>query len=119
MFRAIRQAIRQAWYTIVQLRYNELLFHCVNYKLTSLNLRSNSITAEGVTKLTDALKHSECKLTGLDLAWNNITDEGVTQLADALKHSECKLTYLDLADNNITDRGVTQLADAPKHSECN
>jgi len=89
-----------------------------NYNVTSLNLARNNITDEGVTRLADALKHSECNLPHLNLRFNKITDKGVTQLADALKHSECKLTDLNLWNNNITDKGVTQLTDALKHSEC-
>ena len=89
-----------------------------NYKLTSLNLAQNNITAEGVKQLADALMHSECKLTKLNLTRNKITAEGVKQLAFALMHSECKLTHLDLAYNKITDEGVKQLADALMHSEC-
>ena len=89
-----------------------------NYKLTSLNLARNNITAEGAKQLADALMHSECKLTDLNLAHNNITAEGAKQLADALMHSECKLTDLNLWNNNITDEGVKQLAVALMHSEC-
>ena len=89
-----------------------------NYKLTSLNLARNNITAEGAKQLADALMHSECKLTELNLAHNNITAEGAKQLADALMHSECKLTELNLEGNNITAEGAKQLADALMHSEC-
>jgi len=89
-----------------------------NYKLTSLNLAQNNITAEGVKQLADALKHSECKLTELNLGTNNITDEGAKQLAVALMHSECKLTDLNLDSNNITDEGAKQLAVALMRSEC-
>ena len=88
-------------------------------KLTSLTLSANNITDEGLTHLTKALMHHECKLTHLNLMYNiNITAEGLTHLTKALMHHECKLTHLNLWDNNITAEGLTHLTKALMHHEC-
>ena len=87
-------------------------------KHTVLNLSNNSITAQGVSHLCDALKDKNCKLTELNLCLNSITDQGVSHLCDALKDENCKITKLNLSYNSITDQGVSHLCDALKDENC-
>ena len=90
--------------------------NCNDAKLRRLDLSLNSVRAEGVKYVAEALTHSNCKLNSLNLTFNSIQDEGVKHLAEALTHNNCKLNGLNLCLNSIEDEGVKQLAEAVTHS---
>ncbi|KAI4875966.1 hypothetical protein NFI96_022099, partial [Prochilodus magdalenae] len=86
--------------------------HC---KLEKLQLERCSITDEGCTSLVKALKSNKSSnLTELNLNYNNPGDEGVKRLSDLLKSSQCKLESLQLCYCSITDDGCSALASALK-----
>ncbi|MEO0434332.1 MAG: hypothetical protein AAF151_21820, partial [Cyanobacteria bacterium J06656_5] len=71
-------------------------------QLTSLNLRSNQVGAEGAQAIAQHLS----QLTSLDL-WNNqVGDEGAQAIAQHLS----QLTSLNLSDNQVGDEGAQAIA---------
>jgi Ran GTPase-activating protein (RanGAP) involved in mRNA processing and transport len=81
-----------------------------NHKLTSLNLGSNAIEAEGARALAAALNTSA--LTSLHLSGCSINDEGAQALAEVLADGGAALTTLDLGHNAIGREGAEALAKA-------
>jgi hypothetical protein len=60
------------------------------------------ITNKGISGLSDALAHENCKLTTLSLRVSDpsaITNEGIKKLQNALTHDNCKLEELILCRN--------------------
>ncbi|KAF9391584.1 ATP-binding cassette, sub-B (MDR TAP), member 4 [Podila verticillata] len=81
----------------------------VNWTLTTLDLKSNSIGDDGAQALAEALKTNNT-LTALYLGDNSIGDDGAQVLAEALK-TNLTLTTLYLEDNSIGDNGAQALAE--------
>ena len=82
----------------------------VNTSLTSLLLSSNSIGAEGASSLSEALRVNT-SLTSLLLSSNSIGAEGASSLSEALKVNT-SLTSLRLCKNSIGDEGASSLSEA-------
>jgi Ran GTPase-activating protein (RanGAP) involved in mRNA processing and transport len=82
----------------------------VNSTLSSLNLRSNDIEDDGARALAAALQDNS-SLTSLNLGSNDIADDGGRALAAALQVNS-SLTSLDLEENAIGDDGAQALATA-------
>ncbi|KAL0239467.1 hypothetical protein GEMRC1_009575 [Eukaryota sp. GEM-RC1] len=83
-----------------------------NATVTSVDLRNNSIGAEGARALADALKVNTT-VTSLDLRNNSIRAEGARALADVLKVNTV-VTSINMRSNLIRDEGARALADALK-----
>ncbi|CAM4892110.1 unnamed protein product [Rotaria socialis] len=79
-----------------------------NKTLTTLNLLFNEIGEDGAKHLADALANNKT-LTTLNIAWNKIGNEGAGYLANALDNSKT-LTTLDISSNKIGADGAKQLA---------
>ncbi|KAL0242791.1 hypothetical protein GEMRC1_005354 [Eukaryota sp. GEM-RC1] len=111
-----------------------------NTTVTSVNLKSNSIGAEGATALAEALKVNtsvttvylcvnfieaegaralaealkvNASVTSINLSGNSVGAEGARALAEALKVSD-SISNLDLSINSVGDEGARALADALK-----
>ena len=80
----------------------------VNTSLTSLDLRDNSIAAEGASSLSEALRVNT-SLSSVDLSDNFIGDKGASSLSEALRVNT-SITSLDLSDNFIGDEGASSLS---------
>ncbi|XP_032343381.1 NACHT, LRR and PYD domains-containing protein 13 isoform X5 [Camelus ferus] len=75
-------------------------------RLRSLDLSACSLTAEGCQELADALKRNPNVKT-LDIGENDVQDDGVKRLCEVLKCSNCTLSTLGLERCNLT-RGCCQ-----------
>ena len=84
-------------------------------KPNKLDLRHNSISANGAEAIAQALLKSTTSGTHLDRSWNSIGDKGVTAIEEAL-HSNTPITHLDLSYNSIGDEGGKAIAEALKHN---
>ncbi|KAL0243286.1 hypothetical protein GEMRC1_005847 [Eukaryota sp. GEM-RC1] len=84
----------------------------VNASVTSVNLWNNSIGAEGARALADALKVN-ASVTNIDLSYNSIGAEGAEALTVALKVN-VSVTSVNLGGNFIGDEGARTLAEALK-----
>ncbi|KAI4903628.1 hypothetical protein NFI96_005184 [Prochilodus magdalenae] len=78
-------------------------------KLTFLDLSSNPIQDRGVELLSAGLESPNCKLEKL-----SISEEGYTALTSALKSNPAHLMELDLRGNDPGDTGVKMLTDLLK-----
>jgi len=83
-----------------------------NITLTSIELYSSRIGAEGAQALAEALK-TNIALTSIDLECNQIGAEGAQALAAALK-TNTTLTSIDLSYNQIGAEGAQALAETLK-----
>ncbi|XP_072824434.1 NACHT, LRR and PYD domains-containing protein 13 [Vicugna pacos] len=70
-------------------------------RLRSLDLSACSLTAEGCQELADALKCNPNVKT-LDIGENDVQDDGVKRLCEVLKCSNCALSTLGLEKCNLT-----------------
>ena len=84
----------------------------VNTSLTSLDLSSNSIHAEGAHSLSEALRVNT-SLTSLHLSYNPIGADGAKFLSEALRVNT-SLTSLNLCWNSIHAEGADSLSEALK-----
>ena len=82
--------------------------------LTSLNLMSNNIGAEGAKALADALASGRSVLNSLSLAENDIGPTGATAIAEALKLGMAVLKKLVLSSNSIKDEGAIAISESLK-----
>jgi len=92
-----------------------------NVHLTSLDLRSNRISDQGVEAIVAALQ--SCRpnhsLKELILSWNSITDRGASKVASLLQDKNCPLERLDLSCNDrIYDTGLRTVVEALKCNSC-
>ncbi|XP_078087482.1 NACHT, LRR and PYD domains-containing protein 12-like [Mustelus asterias] len=76
--------------------------------MEELNLEKCYIQEEGVKRLAPAIH--KCKV--LRLNHNHIGDRGVSVLSAALLHEDCKTQKLDLQDNNLTAACIDDLRSA-------
>jgi Ran GTPase-activating protein (RanGAP) involved in mRNA processing and transport len=81
-----------------------------NGSLTSLEIVSRNIGAEGARRLAEALTINN-SLKSLTIGFDKIGDEGVRCLAEALTKND-SLKSLSLWDNSISDKGARFLAEA-------
>ena len=79
----------------------------INRYITKLELRDNSMGAEGVRKLTAALNNNYT-ITSLELRDNSIWDEGAKDLAKSLRFNG-HLTHLNLHANSIGADGAREV----------
>ena len=83
--------------------------------MSSLDLRYNKITDQGVKQLSNVIVNSQ--LSSLNLAVNNITDQGVKQLSNVIVNNN-KLRRLDLWGNDeITNEAKEQIRQANPNCE--
>ena len=81
--------------------------------MSSLDLRYNKITDQGVKQLSNVIVNSQ--LSSLNLRGNYITDQGVKQLSNVLVNNN-KLRRLDLTgDDEITNKAKEQIRQANPH----
>jgi Ran GTPase-activating protein (RanGAP) involved in mRNA processing and transport len=85
----------------------------VDKQCRKLQLQNNSITAKGITLLTDTL-HGNTTLVELNLSNNCISDMGAHALAQVLSINNETLARLEMNENNITDEGAEYLAEMLK-----
>ena len=82
--------------------------------MSSLDLRYNKITDQGVKQLSSVIENIQ--LSSLDLSGNRITDEGLKQLSSVLENNN-KLRWLGLVGNvQITKEAKKQIRQA--HPNC-
>ncbi|KAL0480806.1 hypothetical protein AKO1_006945 [Acrasis kona] len=82
-----------------------------NVTLTSLGLRDNQVGSEGMRHLSAALMRAECALSDVQLKGNTIGAEGAGYLAEALRVNK-SLKVLELQSNDIGPLGARFICDA-------
>ncbi|CAM4659040.1 unnamed protein product [Leuciscus chuanchicus] len=86
--------------------------------LRALILDINEIRNTGVNHLCDVLKDSLCKLEILRLCSCTMTDEGCSAVTSALKSNPSHLRELNLSGNKLGDSGVKNLSDLLMIPQC-
>eukprot|EP00300_Choanocystis_sp_HF-7_P037085 c5307_g1_i1.p1 GENE.c5307_g1_i1~~c5307_g1_i1.p1 ORF type:complete len:1022 (+),score=272.73 c5307_g1_i1:48-3068(+) len=81
-----------------------------NASVTTVNLKNNSIKADGCKALKNMLA-ANTTITSLDLSMNQIDNEGATYLSEGLVEHRA-LSVLNLSENSIGDEGAVALAHA-------
>ncbi|KAI8815522.1 uncharacterized protein EV422DRAFT_373937 [Fimicolochytrium jonesii] len=81
-----------------------------NHTLTSINLRDNAISAEGIQLFFQSLGSTPSSLTELDLSANTLTDEGAMLIAVQAPVLLPRLESLTLDFNTLTDACIPHLA---------
>ncbi|KAL0239348.1 hypothetical protein GEMRC1_009456 [Eukaryota sp. GEM-RC1] len=95
-------------YGALSMSFIELLK--VNSTVTNVNLKGNSIEAEGAKSLAEALKVNMA-VTSIDLSWNFIGVEGARAVAEILKVNTTVSSF-KLSGNSIGYEGAGALAEA-------
>ncbi|XP_076829408.1 ribonuclease inhibitor-like [Brachyhypopomus gauderio] len=87
--------------------------------LRELYMCNNTLKDSGVIQLSAGLKNQQCKLEILSLSDCSITEEGYTALSSALKSNPSShLTDLDLRGNDPGDSGVKLLTEILVDPNC-
>ena len=79
---------------------------------------NESISAQALLHLCNALQRRDCKLTTLDLYGLNVSDVVLSKLCESLEHANCKLTDLVLGGSDITDFSMRRLCESLKDENC-
>nr|XP_021325100.1 uncharacterized protein si:ch211-11p18.6 isoform X5 [Danio rerio] len=95
-------------------RVNQLsaLLQDKHFRLNTLMLNNNRITAEGCAALTSAFNLNPSHLIELNLSGNKLEDSGVEKICPLLENIQCRLEKLSLSDCSIREEGYKALASA-------
>uniref|UniRef100_A0A8C1MQX4 Uncharacterized protein n=1 Tax=Cyprinus carpio TaxID=7962 RepID=A0A8C1MQX4_CYPCA len=86
--------------------------------LIELDLSGNKLENSGVTEISTLLANSQCTLQILRLSDCSISEEGYTALSSALRSNPSHLIELDLTGNDPGQSGVKELNDLLQDPNC-